>query len=70
MPKGDVETVFADGAWTNHVEGESAIGASYQTKEHAIDAGRELARQRNVQHVIRDQEGIVGDGTGPHEVEG
>lgn len=74
MPKGDVETVYADGVWTNTVEGESDIGAYYQTKDRAVEAGRELAIERKVEHVIKNQDGTISErnsyGHDPRDVEG
>ena len=61
MPRGDVETVFRDGMWTNMVEGEGGTGRNFQTKERAVEAGRELARERGVEHIIKNQDGTIGE---------
>lgn len=74
MPKGDVETVFADGMWTNQVEGSGPTGAFFQTKDRAVEAGRELARKRAVEHIVKNQDGTIADrssyGNDPRDIPG
>jgi hypothetical protein len=74
VPQSDIETVFNDGMWTNHVEGEGPTGHNFQTKEMAVDAGRDLARERGVEHIIKKQDGTIGErnsyGHDPRDVSG
>ena len=75
MPNGDVETFPEDGAWHNRVTGESStVGGSYRTKEAAVDAGRDLARDRKVEHIIKNENGQIGErnsyGNDPRDVQG
>jgi hypothetical protein len=74
MPKGDVETVYVDGSWTNQVEGEGPTEDLFQTKDRAVAAGRELARRRRAEHIIKNQDGTIGDrnsyGNDPRNIPG
>ncbi|MER7798253.1 DUF2188 domain-containing protein [Microbacterium sp. NPDC096154] len=75
MPHGDVETFHEDGSWHNRVEGESGtLGGSFRTKDQAARAGRELARERGVEHILRDLDGRIGErstyGHDPRDVKG
>ena len=74
MPRGDVETVFRDGMWTNLVEGEGGTHRNFQTKEMAVEAGRELAKERRVEHIVKKQDGTIGErnsyGNDPRETSG
>lgn len=74
MPKGDIETVFTDGAWTNQVQGEGPTGDGFQTKDRAVEAGRELARARRVEHIVKNQDGTIGErntyGHDPRDIPG
>ena len=42
---GFIHTVYANGEWANTVEGADSSGGTYATKEEAVTAGRELARE-------------------------
>ena len=74
MPKGDVETVYVDGQWTNQIEGEGPTEHLYQTKDRAVEAGRALARERKVEHIIKNQDGTIGErntyGHDPRDIKG
>lgn len=61
MADGFVHTVHKDGQWLNELEGGSAFGGSYATKEDAVAAGRARAQQDNTEHVIHNQDGTIGD---------
>ncbi|MEV5340926.1 MULTISPECIES: DUF2188 domain-containing protein [Actinomycetes] len=64
MPTGDVETYHRDGAWHNRIEGTGVtVPESYVTKHEAVEAGREMARQRKVEHIIRNENGQIGERT-------
>ena len=74
MPKGDVETFYDNNMWGNRVEGEGPTGEFFGTKEPAVDAGRELAKARGVEHIIRNKDGTIGErnsyGNDPRNVRG
>jgi hypothetical protein len=73
MPEGDVETYYADNMWSNKIEGHEKVG-NYQTKDRAIEAGRDLARDLKVEHIVRNQDGTIADrstyGRDPRDVKG
>ncbi|MFC8192744.1 DUF2188 domain-containing protein [Cellulomonas sp. NPDC057328] len=60
MPGGAVHTVHKDGKWCNEVEGQSStLGGAYDTREQAVDAGRDAARDLQVEHVIHGLDGRI-----------
>ena len=59
MPRGAVHTVPKDGDWTNELEGYSAEGSPYPTKEDAVLAGRAVAKGLEIEHVIHERDGEV-----------
>lgn len=59
MADGFVHTVYSDGVWVNQVEGGGTVGGSYPSKDIAVAVGRAVARSRQTQHLIHDQEGAV-----------
>ncbi|WP_229756513.1 DUF2188 domain-containing protein [Cnuibacter physcomitrellae] len=61
MPAGDVETFHQDGAWHNRVEGEKGTSSPFKTKAEAVDAGREQARRLEREHIIRNENGQIGE---------
>ncbi len=61
MADGFIHTVYANGEWANTVEGADSSGGTYPTKEEAVAAGRELARQRSTEHVIHNQDGTISE---------
>jgi hypothetical protein len=62
MPAGDIETYFEQGEWKNwDQEADADVGDPHSTREEAVAEGRELARQRNVEHVVRDQDATIVD---------
>lgn len=75
MPTGDVETFHKDDAWHNRVTGEASnTGSSYRTKTAAVEAGRDLARERKVEHIIKNENGQIAErnsyGNDPRGVKG
>lgn len=75
MAQGDIETYYEDGAWKNKREGtRRALGAGYGTKDEAVTAGRHAARSDGVEHIIRNQDGQIGEknsyGNDPRNVPG
>jgi hypothetical protein len=55
----DVETYFENGRWKNKVQGNSRASHVHETRAEAISAGREMARNRKVEHVIVSAAGTV-----------
>lgn len=75
MPKGDVETFHEEGAWYNRIEGEhDAFSGAHSTREEAVAVGRETAKARQVEHIVRHVDGTVGDrstyGHDPRDIKG
>jgi hypothetical protein len=71
---GEVHTVYRDGQWRNELGGGPDLGGTHATKERAVSAGRDEARQRGVEHVIHNQDGTIGEknsyGNDPSSVPG
>lgn len=61
MAKGDISTYHEDGQWKNKVEGSSRAANVHETKEAAQAKGREMARDRKVEHTIRNMDGKIGE---------
>ncbi|GGP54170.1 DUF2188 domain-containing protein [Saccharothrix coeruleofusca] len=61
MAKGDVETQFEDGRWKNQVEGGERASNTAATKAEAVSEGRRMASDRGVEHVIKKQDGTIGE---------
>lgn len=75
MVQGDVETYYEDDQWKNKREGsERAFSAGYSTKEDAVAAGRDATRGDAVEHIIRNQDGVISEknsyGNDPRNVPG
>ncbi|WP_210651360.1 DUF2188 domain-containing protein [Nocardioides sp. SYSU D00065] len=76
MPEGDIETYHLSetGKWRNRVEGLQELDGEYDTRAEAIEAGRDEARDRSVEHIIRRQDGTIGErntyGHDPRNVHG
>ena len=64
-----VETYFEKGRWKNKVQGNSRASSVHATRAAAVTAGREMARRRKVEHLIRNEGGTVQErnnyGSGP-----
>jgi hypothetical protein len=60
MPNGDIETYYEDGQWKNKVEGNQRASNTADTKAEAQDTGRDMARDRGVEHIIRNMDGEIG----------
>ena len=61
MPRGDIETFYEDGDWHNRTEGQGGLLSSYQDKQQAVAHGRRLARDRQVEHIIKRLDGTIDD---------
>ncbi|MCC4248243.1 MULTISPECIES: DUF2188 domain-containing protein [Microbacterium] len=74
MPSGDIETFHQDGAWHNRVEGEKGTTGPFPTKAEAVEAGRDQARRAHREHIIRNENGQIGErnsyGNDPRNVKG
>jgi hypothetical protein len=61
MPAGDVETYHADGKWKNRSEALDDLPGEHDTKAEAVRVGRDEARERKVEHIIRNLDGTIGE---------
>ena len=59
--QGDIETYIEDGQWKNKVEGSTRAASTHDTKAEAVEKGRAMARERKVEHFIRNQDGQIGE---------
>ncbi len=59
--QGDVETYFEAGEWKNKVEGNDRASSTHGTKDEAVHKGREMAVERGVEHIIRNQDGKISE---------
>lgn len=75
MPRGDVETYYELGTWQSRRQGmyELVFGVA-PTKEEAVRLGRERALQLGVEHIIKNQDGTIGQrnsyGNDPRDIPG
>lgn len=60
MAKGDISTYNEDGVWKSKVEGSSRAAHTGGTKAEQQAVGREMARDRGVEHTIRNLDGKIG----------
>jgi len=71
---GEIHTVYRDGTWRNEVGGGPDLDGTHDTKEEAVSAGRDEARKREVEHVIHNQDGTIGEknsyGNDPRDIPG
>lgn len=75
MPAGNVETCPEADVWFNRIAGEYApTSGGHRTEAAAVDAGREIARSRKVEHIIKNENGQIaernGYGNDPRDVRG
>ena len=52
MAEGDIHTMWDGDKWVNKVEGGQRASNSGATKDPVQDKGREMARERGVEHFI------------------
>lgn len=57
MAEGDIHTMWDGEKWINKVEGGQRASNSGSTKEPVQDKGRDMARERGVEHVIHRKTG-------------
>jgi hypothetical protein len=60
MARGWIHTVHRDGRWHNEVEGGQRASSSHDTREAAVERGRELAINARTEHVIHRMDGTIG----------
>ena len=60
MPAGDIETFHVNDAWRNRAEAGETYPETFERKEDAVAAGRDLARAAKVEHIIRNLDGTIG----------
>ena len=56
-----VETYYEDGQWKNRVQGNQRASNTFDTKAEAQTKGRDMARERGTEHVIKKMDGTIGD---------
>lgn len=61
MAKGDIETYYEDGKWKNRPQGNDRATSTHDTKAEAQPAGRDMARARGVEHVVKKKDGTIGE---------
>lgn len=61
MAKGDIHTVPHDGGWANRVEGGERVSNTAPIKSKAQSTGRDMARDRGVEHLIHNRDGTIGE---------
>ncbi|RZU72834.1 uncharacterized protein DUF2188 [Micromonospora kangleipakensis] len=61
MAKGDIETYSEDGQWKNRPEGNQRASTRHDTKAEAEAAGRQMAVERDAEHVIKKKDGAIGE---------
>lgn len=54
-----VETSYVDGVWRNSIGRSGLLPGEHESRESAVEVGRDLARVRGVTHVIRAIDGSV-----------
>ena len=59
MAKGDIDTYYEDNTWKSKVEGSSRAAHTGGTKAEQQAIGREMAKDRQVEHAIRNQDGKI-----------
>ncbi len=61
MPEGDIETYHLDGKWRNRVEALEDLPGEHDRKADAVLEGRDEARDRKVEHIIRNLDGTIAE---------
>jgi len=61
MADGFIHTVYKSGEWINEVVGGDSFGGAHATKEEAVAAGRDRAKQDKTEHVIHNQDGGISE---------
>lgn len=61
MAKGDIITYHEDGEWKSKVEGSSRAAHVGGNKADQQQVGREMAKERGVEHTILNMDGKIGE---------
>ncbi|MFJ4221765.1 DUF2188 domain-containing protein [Curtobacterium luteum] len=61
MAKGDIRTYKEDGVWKSKVEGSSRAAHVGGTKAEQQAVGRDMAKDRGVEHTVTKLDGTVGE---------
>jgi uncharacterized protein DUF2188 len=59
VARGWVHTTYKGSQWHNVIEGGEVLSI-HRTKDEAVEAGRNAARQRRTEHVVHNMDGTVG----------
>lgn len=54
-----IETYCEDGLWRNSVGPGGPVTGEFRSREEALEAGRDEARLRGVQHILRGTDGTA-----------
>lgn len=69
-----IETYHEDGVWKNRAQGNERASNTHATKAEAQAAGRDMAKDRHVEHIIKKMDGTIGArnsyGNDPHPPKG
>lgn len=72
--EGTVETYYEDGKWKNKVGGNENASSTHETKKEAQPAGKKIAEDRGLEHVVKKVDGTIGEknsyGNDPRNVKG
>lgn len=60
MAKGDISTYNEDGQWKSKVEGSSRAAHTGGNRADQTATGRGMAKERGVEHTIRNLNGQIG----------
>ena len=61
MPEGDMEVVHQSGKWRVRIQGHETLPGEYDTKAAAVGVGRDGAKARGVQLIVRNQDDTISD---------
>lgn len=61
MAKGDISTYYENKTWKSKVEGSSRAAHTGGTKAEQQAVGRQMAKDRGVEHTIRKTDGTIGE---------
>ncbi|HEY9791948.1 MAG TPA: DUF2188 domain-containing protein [Candidatus Obscuribacterales bacterium] len=74
MSKANVHVVNKGGTWQVETEGNPTAGQGFATREEAIAAGKEKAKQNQVELLVHREDGTIGErdsyGNDPRDVPG
>jgi hypothetical protein len=74
LPAGDVETYHSAGKWRNRIEAVADLPGGHDHKDEAVRTGREEAKERKVEHIIRNLDGTIAErhtyGHDPRDIPG